>query len=108
VPDVAVADPAHISQRGIEGRCELAIEVLSPDDESREKLPFYAQHGTQELWLVDPETRAFEAYVLRGRAYFAIAPDQQGAVRAPTFDLLLQTTEGPKLVLTGRELRVEI
>jgi Uma2 family endonuclease len=108
VPDVAVFDPKHASKRGIEGRCELAIEVLSPDDESREKLPFYAQHGTQELWLVDPETRAFEVYVLRGRAYFAIAPDDQGVVRAPMFELALQTLEGPKLVVSGRELRVEI
>jgi len=108
VPDVAVADRAHISHRGIEGRCELAIEVLSPDDESREKLPFYAHHGTQELWLVDPETRAFEIYVLRGRAYFAIAPDEHGIVRTPTFDLSLQTIDGPKLVITGSELRAEI
>ena len=56
---------------------------------------------------LEPETRAFEVYVLRGRAYFAIAPDSQGVVRAPMFDLMLQRVDGT-LVLSGRELRVEI
>jgi Uma2 family endonuclease len=107
VPDVNVVDPAFLSRRGVEGRVELAIEILSPDDESREKFQFFARHGTQELWLVEPETRAFEVYVLRGGTYFASAPDAQGLVRAPMFDLTLQTVDG-KLVISGRELRVEI
>jgi len=29
-------------------------------------------------------------------------------VLTPTFDLALQTIDGPKLAITGRELRVEI
>jgi Uma2 family endonuclease len=32
----------------------LAIEILSPDDDTWEKLPFYARRGVEELAIVDP------------------------------------------------------
>jgi Uma2 family endonuclease len=35
----------------------LVIEIVSPGEESWEKLPFYAAHGVQELLIVDPEAR---------------------------------------------------
>ena len=35
----------------------LVIEVVSPGDESWEKLPFYAAHGVQELLIIDPAQR---------------------------------------------------
>src|SRR5277367_4786866 len=33
-PDITVVDPAHASERGVEGRAELIVEILSPNDES--------------------------------------------------------------------------
>jgi len=57
VPDLLVVAPEHVAERGIEARAELVIELLSPDDESRDKLPFYAQCGIPEVWLIEPETR---------------------------------------------------
>jgi len=36
----------------------LVVEVLSPGDESWEKLPFYAEHHVDELLIVDPADRA--------------------------------------------------
>lgn len=53
--------------------------------------------GVQELWLVEPDTREFEIYTLRGAAYFAILPERTGAVHAPALDLRLSLIEGPKL-----------
>lgn len=35
----------------------LVIEIVSPGDESWEKLPFYAAHGVEELLIVDPGSR---------------------------------------------------
>ena len=35
----------------------LVVEVLSPHDESWEKLDFYAAHGVDEVVMVDPQTR---------------------------------------------------
>lgn len=36
----------------------IVVEILSPGDESREKLPFYAEHDVDEVLLVDPAERA--------------------------------------------------
>jgi Uma2 family endonuclease len=47
-PDVAIADPKDVTERGLEGHAELVIEILSPADESRDKLPFYAKCGVPE------------------------------------------------------------
>ncbi|MGP0048838.1 MAG: Uma2 family endonuclease [Solirubrobacteraceae bacterium] len=35
----------------------LVIEIVSPGDESWEKLPFYAAHGVEELLIVDARAR---------------------------------------------------
>jgi Uma2 family endonuclease len=35
----------------------LAIEILSPDDDTWEKLPFYARRRVEELAIVDPRKR---------------------------------------------------
>ncbi len=47
----------------------LVVEILSPDDESRQKLPFYAAHGVDEVLLVDPEQRLVTWLALRDGAY---------------------------------------
>jgi hypothetical protein len=35
----------------------MAIEIVSPRDDTWDKLPFYAEHDIDELLIVDPETR---------------------------------------------------
>jgi Uma2 family endonuclease len=107
-PDVLVLDPKHVIRRGTEGPVVLAIEVLSPDDESRDKLPFYAARGVAEVWLVDPETRAVELYTLRGDRYFTIVADRAGTIRAPALDLELSTVAGPKLRVAWLDGAAEI
>ena len=36
----------------------LVLEIVSPGDESWEKLGFYAAHGVEELLIVDPHEKA--------------------------------------------------
>lgn len=48
---------------------ELVIEVLSPDDESWQKLPHYAAHDVGEVWMVDPIGRTVQMLVLDGATY---------------------------------------
>ena len=36
----------------------LVVEIVSPEDESWQKLPFYAAHGVDELLIVDPQERS--------------------------------------------------
>ena len=70
----------------------LVVEIVSPGDETWEKLPFYAKCQVQEVWLVEPKTRLVEVYVLRDSSYELVHGDA-----APRLGLELRTIEGPKL-----------
>lgn len=98
IPDVTVVGRENIQTIGCSSP-ELILEVLSPSDESRDKLPFYAAQQVGEVWLVDPSTRATEVYVLRGGTYFAVLPNRAGVVLAPRLELELSIVDGPRLHL---------
>jgi Uma2 family endonuclease len=38
----------------------LVVEIVSPGDESWEKLPFYADHDVDEVLIVDPDKRSVD------------------------------------------------
>jgi len=48
---------------------ELVVEIVSPGDESWEKLPFYARHGIAETLIVDPRERAVHWLALADGEY---------------------------------------
>lgn len=108
VPDLSLVHPKYLSKRGIEARAELAVEILSPGDESRDKLPFFAACEIPEVWLVDPETRIVEVYVLHGTAYFAVASDRAGILHAPALGLELTVVSGPRLRIAWADGFAEI
>ena len=74
-PDIVYLDQTRlgaISKRGVEGPPTLTVEVLSPtttliDRSSKHQL--YARYGVPFFWLVDPEGRSVEAFVLRPQGY---------------------------------------
>jgi hypothetical protein len=45
------------------------VEILSPGDESWQKLPFYAEHHVDEVLLVDPDKRTVTWLALRDGEY---------------------------------------
>jgi Uma2 family endonuclease len=47
----------------------LVIEIVSPGDESWEKLPFYAAHDVDEVLILDPEEHAVHWLGLAGGEY---------------------------------------
>lgn len=47
----------------------LVVEVLSPGDESHREFDFYARHGVDEVWIVDPVERSVRMWVLQDGAY---------------------------------------
>ncbi len=51
---------------------ELVVEIVTPDENSWEKLPFYAAHHVNELVIVDPAERKVHWLAL----------DQQGGYQA--------------------------
>ena len=61
-----------VKENFIEGVPELIVEVLSPgnpEHDRRTKFRVYAAAGVKEYWLIDPDARTTEVYVLRGEAY---------------------------------------
>ena len=36
----------------------IVVEIVSPDDETQDKLPFYAAHDVDEVLIVDPQKRS--------------------------------------------------
>jgi Uma2 family endonuclease len=47
----------------------VVVEVVSPDDETWEKLGFYARHGVDEICIADPRAREIRWFRLAGDAY---------------------------------------
>ena len=47
----------------------LALEIVSPGDESWAKLEFYAAHGVEELLIIDPEEKTVSWMGLEGAEY---------------------------------------
>jgi Uma2 family endonuclease len=47
----------------------IVVEILSPTDEAWQKLPFYAEHGVDELLFVDPVKRSVTWLALRDGSY---------------------------------------
>ena len=70
-PDVVVflpGNPAQNRRTHWFGGPDFAVEVISPYDRSRRKLPFYAKVGVRELLLVDRKRWALELYRLQDDA----------------------------------------
>lgn len=76
-PDlVVVADPAQVSDRGIEGAPLMIVEVLSPATaqfDRTTKAQRYAALGVPHYWLVDPASQQVECYRLSGGIYRSVA-----------------------------------
>jgi Uma2 family endonuclease len=74
-PDLLYLDPGRaglVSDRGIEGAPTLVVEILSPSTtviDRATKTQLYARHGVPYYWIVDPEARTVEAYVLVAQGY---------------------------------------
>ncbi len=99
VPDLLVARAEQATQRGVDGRAELAVQIRSPRDETYAKLGFYAEVGVQELLVIDRDTFALELFVLRGGTLLAALPDGDGAFLLSSLGVSVSTVAGPGLHL---------
>ncbi|MBI4735520.1 MAG: Uma2 family endonuclease [candidate division NC10 bacterium] len=89
-PDlVVVAEPAQVSDRGIEGAPLIVVEVLSPATgqyDRTTKAQRYAALGVPHYWLVDPASRQVECYRLAGGRYQSVATGSaEATVSHPDF-----------------------
>jgi Uma2 family endonuclease len=75
-PDLIFVGKSHraklLARSVVNGAPDLVIEILSPSTarmDRKVKLLLYAQHGVGEYWIVDPEDRSVEVYVLDGNSF---------------------------------------
>lgn len=78
-PDIVYISPERthlLSDRGLEGPPDLAVEVLSPSTRMIDrgvKMQRYARAGIPSYWIIDPLALTLEAYELREGAYVLAA-----------------------------------
>lgn len=88
VPDGGLLDrgPAGLYQP----TARLAIEILSPGDETWAKLPFYAAHHVDELLIIDPAERKIDWLTLTSGEYRPL--QRSTVVKLTTEDLAASIT----------------
>ncbi|MBL8738906.1 MAG: Uma2 family endonuclease [Planctomycetes bacterium] len=96
-PDVAFVRTDRLPPKGspgfFPGAPDLAVEVLSPDDTRRKvttKVAAWLEHGTREVWLVDPKRRTLTVHTANAAPH-TLAHDAtlQDSAVLPGFTLAL-------------------
>ncbi len=87
IPDVMIlCNKDIIKPNGIYGPPDLVVEVLSPGTAKNDrgyKKDLYEKSGVREYWIVEPNMRSIEAYLLSGGkyrldGYYGLFPDAYG------------------------------
>ncbi|HEY6362340.1 MAG TPA: Uma2 family endonuclease [Vicinamibacterales bacterium] len=103
IPDftsVAAGREQLLAPDGVRGGGpDAVIEIRSPDDETYEKLPFFARLGVREMVVIDRDTKQPEIYRLAGLQYVAVQADRDGWVRSDTLGVRFARTAAGRLVI---------
>jgi Uma2 family endonuclease len=108
IPDLLLLTPErfHIDHdEYFEGAPDVVVEIRSPGDESKQKLPFYRDLGVPEVWIINRDTKEPEVYVLRKGRYRKQRAAADGWVRSPGTGVELRAGRPGKLAvrLAGAE-----
>ena len=102
VPDLVLLLPPRFSIDGgefFEGAPDVAAEIHTPGDEAYEKLPFYAQLGVPEVWILHRDTKKPEIHVLKRGRYKKQAKRADGWLRSPGTGVELRVGKPGKLAV---------
>ena len=115
IPDltfVAAGRDRVFRHDGVHGGPDAVIEIRSPEDETYDKLPFYASLDTRELIVIDRDTKRPEVYRLAGSRLVSLQPDADGWLSAQTMAVRLRVVNQPPVLqiedLIDQGVRVEI
>ncbi len=104
VPDQTYARPELLAHRGVDGAADLVVEIRSPNDETDQKLPWYADLGVREVLVIDPKTLAIELHRDGG----PVAPDADGGFRSEVLGARFESPAGGPLRITWDGGRADI
>ena len=100
IPDLILLTPDRFEidrNEYFEGAPTVVIEILSPGDESVEKMPFYAKLGVPELWIIDRDTRVPKLHALQEGRYELQTPGADGWMRSTATGIRFRAEEDNKL-----------
>ena len=67
-PDISVVcDPGKLDGKGCKGAPDMVMEILSPSTQRHDrlvKLDLYQRAGIREYWIVDPDSRTVQVFLL--------------------------------------------
>jgi len=75
----------------------VAIEIRSPDDESYDKLPFYASMDIPETWIIDRDSKSAEVFILDEGNYSPSKTNSEGWLMSPATEVMLRPTGSGRL-----------
>jgi Uma2 family endonuclease len=114
IPDVVVflkGSPAVCHDTFWSGPPDFIVEIVSPNDKTREKLAFYAKIGTRELLLIDRDPWQLELYRLQGKMLALAAklrPGDTDAIAGEVLPLRFRLVPGsprPTIEVTATDLQ---
>ncbi|HUP82097.1 MAG TPA: Uma2 family endonuclease, partial [Pirellula sp.] len=97
VPDIVLLDEqtiANLRDTHCQGPCTVALEIRSPNDESFEKMEFYARLQVSELWFVDRDSKKLEGYSLTNGRYRLFETDRDGWTFSQSVAIQMRSYEG--------------
>jgi Uma2 family endonuclease len=107
IPDLVLLTPDRLGidrEEYFEGAPTVAVEIRSLGDGTYEKLPFHANLGVPEVWIVDRDTKRPEIHILRDGEYSHQTPDEAGWITSPIAGVQMrtETRDEPKLAIQIR------
>lgn len=103
IPDltfVAAGREQLLGRDGVRGGGPDAVfEIRSPDDETHEKLPFFAHLGVREVIVVDRDTKVVEIYRLAESQYVTVQPTRDGWLDSETLRVRFSRTQAGRLTI---------
>jgi Uma2 family endonuclease len=72
-PDITVVcDPSKLDDQGCKGAPDMVVEILSPSTARHDflyKFNAYRRAGVREYWIVNPDEKILQVYILDGDDY---------------------------------------
>ena len=102
IPDLVLLSPERASinkNEYFDGGPDVVVEIQSPHDETDEKLPFYAEIGVREIWVIDRDTKEPVIYTVQDRRPVKQSPGVDGWWSSPAAGLLMRPTGQGKLTV---------
>jgi Uma2 family endonuclease len=84
---------------------DAVIEIRSPEDETYERLPFYAALRVREVIVCDRDNKTPEIFRLAGTQYVGVQRDLQGGLASELMRIRFLRIEAPVLRLRLEDLQ---